>query len=105
MCNHDSHALAIEMQFYVVHQNGIEGITKSTCEPGTHNVGPSGSILEIFQCRFWQGKQILMQVIFLPNTMETFKAEYIHPHDSLLIDNDLSKQPVPAGHHGGHSAS
>jgi hypothetical protein len=107
--HYNSHAIQqsitkSNVQYHVVHRKGIKGITKSTCEPGTHNVGPSGSILKLFQC-FWKGKQILIQVIFLPNSMKTSKAEYIHPHDSLLIHNDLRKQPVPAGHHGGHSAS
>jgi hypothetical protein len=46
-----------------------------------------------------------MQETFFPKTMKTFGTEYIRPHDSFLIDNDLRKQPVPAGHHGGHSAS
>ena len=92
------------MQDHVVHRKGIKGIRRSTYAPCTHDVGPSGSILELFQC-FWQGKQILMQETFLPNKMETFKADYIHPHDSLFIDDDLRKQPVPARHHGGHSAS
>ena len=107
--NHDSHALQhfkTESKRAISRSasRGNRSDHKKKCEPGTHNVSPSGSILKLFQC-FWQGKQILMQVMFLPNTMKTFKTEYIRPHDSLLIDNDLRKQPVPAGHHNGHSAS
>jgi hypothetical protein len=92
------------LQYFIVFSRGVQGDHRSTDAPGTHDVGPFGIILEPFQC-FWQRKQILMQETFLPNTMQTFKTEYIHPHNSLLIDNDLRKQPVPAGHHDGHSAS
>jgi hypothetical protein len=68
--------------------------------PGTHDMGPFGSFLE-FDQGFWQRKQILMQAKVLPNAVNTFKTEGIHPHDSLLIHNDLCQQLVPVAH--GHT--
>jgi hypothetical protein len=59
-------------------------------------VGPFGIILELFQC-FWQRKQNFMQETYLPDGMKPFQTDYIHPHDSLLIDNHLRQLPVPAG--------
>jgi hypothetical protein len=86
---------SLTVSYFLGDLKAAKASTARNYAPGTHDMGPFGRFLEFAQ-GLWQRKKILMQAKLPPNAVNTFKTKDIHPHDSLLIHNDLRQQLVPA---------